>query len=97
MEIIPKLILWCFLPGWIATNSETACTDVAMISREHGRSGRGPQEHLDYAVFLVAELLVHLRGILQARRMGHHEAWIDLAGLDLLEQRLGVGLDMSLP
>src|SRR5688572_31038697 len=32
--------------------------------------GRGPQEHLDNAILLVAEFLVHLGRIFQACRMG---------------------------
>ena len=56
----------------------------------------GPQHDLDDAVFLVAELLVHLRRVFKAGRVGDNKAWVDLAGFDPLQKRSGIGLDMGL-
>ena len=57
----------------------------------------GAQHDLDYPVFLVAELLVHLRCVFEAGRVRDNKARVDLTGFDSLQPRPGVGLHMGLP
>jgi hypothetical protein len=55
-----------------------------------------PQHDFDYAVFLVAKLLVHRWRVFKAGRMRDYKTGINLAVFDPLQERLGVGLNMRL-
>src|SRR3954470_6624163 len=57
----------------------------------------GTQHDLDHPVLLVPELLVHCRSIFELGGVCGAEARIYTAGLDSLQKRLSVGLDMRLP
>ena len=55
-----------------------------------------PQDDFDDAVFLVPELLIHFRRVLQARGMRDYKARINFAGDDFFEKRLCILLHMRL-
>src|SRR5215210_3546202 len=54
------------------------------------------KHHLDAAVLLVPEYLVHLRSRLKANGMSDDKRWIDLALLDPAQQIIGPAVDMCL-
>lgn len=54
------------------------------------------QHYLNAAILFVAEGLIHGRRVLQIHCVGDDERRIDLTGLDFLEQRASVALDVGL-
>ena len=77
----------CAVPARIndhkTTRALVALEEVSRLMRPRASSRR--HDHLDAAVFLVTEGLVHLRTVLERNPMGDHEGWIDLPLLDALE------------
>jgi hypothetical protein len=56
-----------------------------------------PKDDFDDAILLIAEPFVHPRGVLKTGGVGNHKAGINFTGFNLIQQRLRVGLNVSLP
>src|SRR5688572_29805611 len=54
------------------------------------------EHHLHATVLLVAERPVHLRAVLERRRMRDDERWVDLLLLDAAQEVVGPAIDVRL-